>query len=151
MTDIAMIWQAGAFMADIAQAGGDLRTSDELASAVVVSLFTWRRANPDDKLPDQTGLEGWWGDTFAANFNDKIGSRLWLLRREKLTQETANRAREYMAEALQWLVVDGVATAVDIEMERLGHDRLDTAITIHRKSGTETLRFENVWEALQNA
>ena len=45
--------------------------SDALVRAVVISLFSWRRANPDDDLP---GLErmGWWGDTFPQVENDRI-------------------------------------------------------------------------------
>ena len=38
-----------------------------LVRAVIISLFTWRRANTDDTLPDNSGnLMGWWGDTFAT-------------------------------------------------------------------------------------
>ena len=38
--------------------------ADELAAAVLISLFSWRKSNPDDgvKAPNR---QGWWGDTFA--------------------------------------------------------------------------------------
>lgn len=52
---------------------------DLLTRAVVISLFTWRRAQPDDNA-DQPN--GWWGDTWPAVQNDRYGSRLWLLQRQ---------------------------------------------------------------------
>lgn len=38
--------------------------ADELAAAVLISLFSWRKSNPDDgvRAPNR---QGWWGDTFA--------------------------------------------------------------------------------------
>ena len=39
--------------------------SDPLVRAVIISLFTWRRAHDDDVLPN-AGMSrmGWWGDSF---------------------------------------------------------------------------------------
>ena len=51
---------------------------DPLTRAVVISLFTWRRAEPDDNADVPMG---WWGDTWPAVQNDRYGSRLWLLYR----------------------------------------------------------------------
>ena len=45
---------------------------------------------------------------------DHIGSRLWLLSREKQLAGVLERARHYAEEALTWLVEDGVATAVQV-------------------------------------
>ena len=84
----------------------------DLTRAVTISLFTWRRANPDDDLPGDLRM-GWWGDSFPSVPNDRIGSRLWLLSRAKLTAETVTRAREYAEEALRWLVEDGIAARVE--------------------------------------
>lgn len=118
-----------------------------LIRAVLISLFTWRRANADDPLP---GLDrfGWWGDNFASEANDRIGSRLWLLAREKMQQTTANRAKEYAEEALEWLINDGVAARVDVEAERQGTDRIALACRIYRTAPTGVvldLRFSDLW------
>lgn len=152
MSDIRLKWQSGAFIADMSMSGPDIETGDELTSAVIMSLFTWRRANPDDALPDyQTGRMGWWADTFPSVENDKIGSRLWLLKREKLTPETVNRAVEYAKEAVQWLVDDGVVSRIDVWAERQGLTMLALGIVVYRHDGTRrTLEFGNVWEAIQN-
>ena len=104
---------------------------DDLPRSIIISLFTWRRANPDDDLPG-TNKYGWWGDTYPQIINDRIGSRLWLLSRAKLTDETVLQAQEYAEEALQWLVDDGVAAAVQVQVERQSLDRLAIGIIITR-------------------
>jgi phage gp46-like protein len=126
-----------------------LDAAQPLVRAVIVSLFTWRRANPDDSRPAEQRM-GWWGDTFAPIDNDRIGSRLWLLSRAKLTQETANRAREYALEALQWLIDDGVASRVEVEAERQGQQTLALAVRIYKSDGTvpTDVRFTDVWSFL---
>jgi phage gp46-like protein len=120
-----------------------------LVRAVVISLFTWRRANPDDALPG-TEKMGWWGDNFATVENDRIGSRLWLLLRAKVLPETVARAQEYAREALQWLIDDGVAARVDVLAERQGQDRVALQCTVYRAADRVPvdIRFANVWSFL---
>ena len=122
--------------------------TDDLSRAVLISLFTWRRANPDDDLPNSVKY-GWWGDTFSVTQNDKIGSRLWLLSRNKLTTETISKTEEYASEALDWLTEDKVADSVQVTAERLTLDTLALQITITRgNSALLNIRFINVWDYL---
>lgn len=119
---------------------------DPLPRAVIISLFTWRRALPDD--PVDGVRMGWWADGLDGVVNDRIGSRLWLLSREKLTLSTINRAREYARESLQWLLDDGVATGVAVTAERYGMDQLRLQCVISRAQGAPvTLRFDNAWRS----
>lgn len=121
-------------------------SAQPLVRAVIVSLFTWRRANPDDDLPADLRM-GWWGDTFPTIPNDRIGSRLWLLSRSTLTPETVAKAKEYAQEALQWLIDDGVAARVDVQTERQGLSTLAIGVRIYKSDGTVPLdvRFTDVW------
>lgn len=123
-----------------------LDSDEPLVRAVVISLFTWRRANPDDDLPGDL-RQGWWGDSFPVVPNDKIGSRLWLLSRAKLTSETVVRAREYAEESLAWLVKDGIAARVVVEAERHGLSTLALACRVFKSDGKQPLdiRFTDVW------
>lgn len=115
-----------------------------LARAVVISLFSWRLAEPDD--PYDADRFGWWADSHPPADGDRIGSRLWLLSRVALTDETVRRARAYCVEALQWLLDDGVATAVDVNAARVGVDRLSISCVITRAEGAVVnLRFDDVW------
>lgn len=98
----------GAFHLAYNAQGNDLATVAGLTTAVIISLFTDRQADPDDVLPDGgTDRRGWWADT-------TMGSRLWLLSREKEISAVLGKARQYAEEALAWLLDDGVASAVTV-------------------------------------
>lgn len=117
--------------------------SDDLARAVVNSLFSWRRAEKSDDLPG-TSREGWWADSFLEN--DRFGSRLWLLQRAKLTPETLVRAKEYAEEALKWLIDDRVAGEVIVTAERGDYDQLSLSVIVVKPDSSElSMRFQNVW------
>ncbi len=126
--------------------------SDPLVRAVIISLFTWRRAHDDDVLPN-AGMSrmGWWGDSFPPVANDRIGSRLWLLARSKLTDSTAQQAQDYAKEALQWLIDDGVAARVDVSATRRGISTLALTCTVLNRSGAvmARLQFANLWNFLR--
>lgn len=110
MPDIATFWSPQDSRGDWAVANSDLASGSDLETAVLISLFTDRRADPDDVIPDGgQDRRGWWGDLYA---DKPIGSKLWLLDRSKRTEAVRQRAQGYIADALQWLVDDGVAASV---------------------------------------
>ncbi|RTY53678.1 hypothetical protein EKL29_21175 [Pantoea sp. YU22] len=121
---------------------------DRLTRAVLISLFTWRRAESDDETDQPFG---WWGDTFPSVANDKIGSRLYLLKRSKLTNATVSQARDYVQQALDWLTEDGVAARVDVSVARTGIDLLEVGIKIYQHDGSiHAVLFDDIWRSLQN-
>jgi phage gp46-like protein len=118
---------------------------DLLRRAVTISLFTWRRAGPDDAV-DDSYRKGWWGDCLPSVVGDQIGSRLWLLARRTLVAQTLQDAQAYAEEALAWLLDDGIVTAVGVTPERRGTDRMNLRVTLTEQSGdTLELDFENTW------
>lgn len=120
---------------------------DPLTRAVVISLFTHRRADPDDNADVPMG---WWGDTWPMVANDRYGSKLWLLQRSKLTNALVNTVRNYMREALQWMQDDGVVSRIDIEIQRTGINELGNKIVIWRRDGPVTISFNDLWSVIAN-
>ncbi|MBP4002083.1 phage GP46 family protein [Pseudomonas koreensis] len=119
-----------------------------LTRAVLISLFTWRRAADDDALDDEERF-GWWGDTFPSVADDRIGSRLWLLRRVKLTRQTQMDAEFYAREALQWLIDDGHCSAIDIISERLDAQRLNLRTVLTLADGERLdINPDNSWQVI---
>lgn len=154
--DIRIIWDLDLLEGDFSFliADQDLESDNSLETAVIISLFTDRRAKIDDVLPDPNNLNrrGWWGDLASPDVEgDQIGSRLWLLSREKTVENTLVKAKEYIKEALQWLIEDGVAVRVAAEAERqglIGNERLAIKAIIYRKDGNEeSFDFEAQWNA----
>ena len=151
--DISIDWDTYTMEGDFTFVDGDLETDDGLRTSVIISLFSDRRAREDDALPDpaSTDRRGWWGDLASPEVEkDEIGSRLWLLSREKTTPEVLIRAEQYAKEALQWMIEDGVAASVSVKAERLDSysaTRLDLLVEIKRVSGEiVTTKFDIQWQ-----
>ncbi len=128
----------------------DLEADETLETAVVISLFTDRRADLTDPLPfNETFRRGWWGDSYAEIQGDQIGSHLWLLQREKTTQDTLNRAKEYSLEALAWLTEDGIAESVQVNTSWANKIQgvMAIEVIIQRLSGTQE-RYNLLWNRL---
>lgn len=147
MTDTTTTWNRDLSRGDWALSGVDLKTGSDLESAILISLFTDREANPDDDIPDGSGdPRGWVGDQDQPH---KIGSRLWLLARAKQTTETLQRASDYIGEALQWLIDDGVVARFDITVEWTRPSMLGAQVIAYQPDGSATaLNFSWVWEAI---
>lgn len=151
--DVASNFDPIAVRADYRLERGALQSDADLQTAVLISLFTDRLAEPDDVLPELGApRRGWWGDALAATKGNagRIGSRLWLLSREKMLPETINRAREYAQEALAWMVTEGVARRVTVQAQVVGVDTLGLAIQIERNQG-QVLRYsyDLAWQQLR--
>ncbi|ATM85571.1 MULTISPECIES: phage GP46 family protein [Yersinia] len=120
--------------------------TDNLTRSVIISLFSWRRADSDD---DSEQPMGWWGDSYPTIQNDRIGSRLYLLQRTTLTNNTVELARGYLEQALAWLKDDGVVSRIAINVQRRGTDILTAEITLYRNDGSSRLiTFDDLWSAL---
>lgn len=116
----------------------DIEGDNGLFTAVVISLFTDARANNDDPLPDErigvpSDLRGWWGDHVQGDdflaVDGRMGSRLWLLSREKDLDEVVARAQQYAEESLAWLLRDGHVTRLEVVASRVSSGYLGIAVT----------------------
>jgi phage gp46-like protein len=147
MSDTLTTWVPALGRGDWLLRGAQLAAGGDLQTAVLISLFSDREANPDDVIPDGSGdPRGWVGD---LGQDYKIGSRLWLLSRAKQTGETLARAQDYIDEALQWLIDDGVVAKFDILVEWTRRSQLGANVIAYKVDGTtEALNFLSVWKGL---
>jgi len=151
MTDLSFVFTGQE--TDLSLLLGDINTDAGLETAVSISLFTDRRASNDDVrlyefLADGTNdKRGCWIDSYPDIDGDLIGSRLWLLFREKSQQGVINRAKEYITEALQWMLDDGVAKIIESDILFVDRETLLIKLFITRPSGDKVnLRFTLAWE-----
>lgn len=146
MSDFATVWNQVTSGCDWVMQGTQPAIGGDLGTAILISIFSDRLAEPDDKIPDLTSdARGWWGD---LEEDYRVGSRMWLLSRSKQTPDVPIRAKVYLAEALQWLIDDGVVMKFDIETEFVGN-QLHAGVTAHRSDGTTVAQhFSWVWNAL---
>ncbi|MDB1109702.1 phage GP46 family protein [Pseudomonas extremaustralis] len=144
--DIGLSYDADAKCFDLAIVNGDLAPDATLETAVLLSLYTDRRALDEDVLPDGgSDRRGWWFDAYTVR---PIGSRLWLISREKDVDQVLRRAEQYAREALTWVIEDGIASAVDVEAIHARRGVMQLIVGIQRIDGSVLEgRYDYVWGA----
>lgn len=136
---------------------GTLDDTQALATAVIVALGTDGLADVNDTLPDpdSTDRRGWWGDLDATEIWDgwPIGCRLWLLKRDKITDSTAQRGSElvrvenYIYEALQPFIDRKIASRMSVNVTRVDTQRIQAFIRLYRGPQLAVeLRYQILWQ-----
>jgi len=148
-TDILLNFDAG--LADISIQDNDILQDNNLYSAVLISLFTDKRANNADELPiefrvgtDYADLRGFFGDEL---YGESIGSKLWLLKREKQLPKVLVLAKQYAEESLQWLIRDSFAKSIHVEAINPHTDilQLKVHIELHKEQNALYSQEEVNW------
>lgn len=134
---------------DLLLQNDDLVKDTTLKTAILVSLFTDKRVNNDEIPPGQKDPRGYWGDAVENPANESIGSKLWLLEREKHTAEVRELAREYAQEALQWLIDDQIAQSIEVTVEYISLEQSRINVLVVRPQGRSVdYRFDTVWRGI---
>ena len=149
MADIRLVWNPASAIADIRIIDGQVETGQDLETAVLISLFTDHVVDTGDVLPDPRDNDprGWWADTYEAP--DLIGSKLWQVMGRIRNQDTLNFARDTAEKSLQWLIEDGIASAVDVTPSFYGKGGLRLDIQLTQARGVTQFSF--VWDNLAPA
>ena len=147
MSDLALQYKGDFF--DLIIEKDDLKLDDGLQSAVIVSLFSDHRVVIDELNFPDTDRAGWWGDLFSEVDQDQIGSKLWLLIREKRTEVTRTRFIEYCKQALTWMTEDGVADSVSVDAQYPDDTKegIELSIDIQKPQGKLTFKYKLNWNA----
>jgi phage gp46-like protein len=128
--------------------GRDIKGDEGLENAVLISLFTNRRVNDETVLPGNANDKGgWWGNEFNEF---EIGSRLWLLRRAKNTDDTLSLAEQYARESMNWMLENNVAQRVDVATSFVDRKTMLMEVQVIRpdvtQQGEYTYRYFFNWE-----
>lgn len=108
--------------------GNDVALDSGLGTAISLCLFCDARALDNDVIPDGTSdRRGWWADS-------TFGSRLWLLERSNINDETIQTAQKYILEALQILLDNKVADSFNVAITQTGMSSIK-------------IEIEAVWQA----
>ena len=145
MRDVSLKLQNGYF--DLAINGLDLEADDGLENALTISIFTDGRVT-DDQLPyGHTKKRGWWGDMFPDIPGDKIGSRLWTINPEKITNETLRKAIDYCRESTKWMIADGIADTINFTTEYNENKHLNIFIEVVKPGESSPSKYQIIWDA----
>lgn len=138
---IGLDWGRTRITPDIALApSGAVAREDGLRTSILLSLFLDARAGAEDPLPDPLNRDrrGWVGDALAPAAEDRFGSRLWLLAREKQSEATRLRAELYAREALSWIIEEGLTRSVLVSASWVARGQLALRIQVAELTYDET-------------
>ena len=149
--DIAIRWDATRYRGDWDVTSGDLAVDATLQTAVLLSLFTDRVADPGFVPPpgEPVDRRGWWGDSYEPS---PLGSRICQLNRTVKTDGATllAQARDYCLEALQWLKDDGVAGSIDVTTWWTSAQAIGIRVVIAKpQASPQTFDFEWAWQGVQ--
>lgn len=122
---------------------GDVKKTAGMDSALLISLFTDRRANPDE-VADPMLRRGWCGSQNTPNQQGNVGSGIWLYEQCRLDVEEAIRMEAY--QCLNWMVFDNLAKETDVKITTDPQDRrLNLSIKITAANGGVTNTGFQLW------
>jgi len=148
--DVKLITDSsGAYDVDIGQ-NGDLVISDDMSTALTVSLFSDARTTAE-QISQPEKRRGWLGDN-ASPVQDRLyGSTLWLLEQKRLLQSTLNDAVNSVNLALNWMIEDGILQDVSVTGSISGTSGIVLEITLTTLSGQTDTIFVPLWrQTVQN-
>jgi phage gp46-like protein len=148
MTDISIVWSLALGRADWVVQDGDVLSGNDLASAVMISLFTDRRA-PDDFVPTD-GTNDRRGVWFDGLEETPLGSLLWTLERAKISngQVLLQRAADFGTQALQWMLDKGVAAQLNVQTYMIAATTLGIRVELIKPDSTaHNFQFSWAWNA----
>ena len=161
--EFALNWAHISEPANLVIAGGGFVPEYGLTTAIYLSLFLDRRAEESDALPEgeyafgTSNPRGWWGNELLAAVGDasagadpntEYGSRLWLYTRSKLTSRVLLEMRTACEEALDWLLVHGIAKEVAVSVLAAGIGCASIRVTVTRNVETP-VQYTFVWDAME--
>lgn len=120
---------------DLIIENGDFKLTGGIETALLVSLFSDRRAYADE-VPNPLNRRGWIGDIVADEPGDKHGSGLWFYEQSRLITDVENGVRDEAEKSLRWTVTDQLANFVDVKTAKHpGNRRLTINIKLTALNG----------------
>lgn len=122
---------------------GDIKTDSGLYETVACALFTNRIAEDTEVIWSQNRY-GWWGSVMSP-VGHLIGSKLYQFQRIKIVPETVEGLRRAFVDSLQFLVDDGIAEDVTVDLERVDITRMEVKVNIYKPQSVEVFDFDFLW------
>ncbi len=144
MSDLLFDFFADEYHLDLVLNNSEIQIDESLRMPVLISLFTDARCEKNEIPKGQTSQKGFWGDSILG---EKTGSKLWLLDKSKLNNETLIKYKEYAQDVLKWMITDGIAKEIKVTSEYNLKNELILLIQIKKPSGEiESITINDLWK-----
>lgn len=92
---------------------GDFKTTNGFDTSILITIFGKRRAD-ESEVPIGRFREGWVGNEFNGFDDFQNGSKAWLLKQSRRTQDNVNLLQTYLQEGFDWMVDDDHLDNVEV-------------------------------------
>jgi len=135
--------EKGFFDLELVEDGSDLLGAVNLRTSIGISIFTDRRTDDNDSIPNAAG---WAGDAIRPEGEDLLGSKMWLFHSEKTLDSNLSRAKQFVEESLQWLLDDNIARILTATVTYLSKPKgiMTILVDVVRFDGLNE-KFSYVW------
>lgn len=133
---------------------GGLKADAGLATAIILALFTDKRA-PEGARLDDGDRRGWFGDRIdvRADLGEAdLGSWIWLYERSALTDDLPQLIHDAAVDALEPIRLQGAVARFDVTVEMFREqDRVDVEVDAFSQDGTNIFsqRFALLWDQVR--
>ncbi len=111
-----------------------ISSKEGMTHAILQSIYNHAESTQNDRVRmDKNERGGSWSDEFL----NMVGSRDWTLSREKLTSQTLNLAKRFYEESLAWLVSDGYAKSITVQVWEVKPTVMGRVATVTLIDGTK--------------
>ncbi len=123
----------------------DLQRDNTLHTAVILSLFSDRRADTGQALPyGQTARRGWCGESTMLEIDQSWGSHLWLAYISKTTAERREFMQFAASESLAWMKAAGIVDRLEVGADWLDAQRLGLTVQLYKAADLPPA-YDRVW------
>lgn len=146
-TDVAVVRDAeGVYDLAIDATSRDLATTGGFETAVACSLFTDRRAFPDE-VADPLHRRGWIGNLVAEIPADNYGSGIWLYEQRRMSSDVRASLRMEVVQSLEWMVEQRLIVSVNALLTFDAAKRQTTVkVEAVDKLGGVSVRSFEIWQ-----
>ncbi|OIN27390.1 phage GP46 family protein [Vibrio barjaei] len=108
-------------------------SKDGMTHAVLQSVYNYAESTKNDRARMDNHERG---GTWSGELIEIVGSRDWTLKRAKLTDETLRLAKRFYEEALAWLIQQGHAKTIEVNVWREKPNQMGRNVMITLTDGS---------------
>jgi phage gp46-like protein len=127
---------------------GDFTHDLSFDTDILVSLFVDARAD-ESEIAEPEYRRGWIGDVVTVLQGHQLGSKLWLVEQERMTQDVLNKISSYVKESLNWVITLNYGQRVQVEVNREDLTRASVNIRIYVKNDNVLKFTYQIWQNSQ--
>jgi len=125
---------------DISFTNGDFTLDSGLETSFMMTCYCQQR---DDTIEDPRSRGGWAGNQLNQDGFEQ-GSLAWTLFQARTDEDTALLAQNYLEDAFQWYLDQGIAKDLEIEIT-LDNEKMTATISITRNDDTQFVQYYDLW------